>query len=144
VQTQGFLSLYKGIGATLIGIVPYASLKLTFYQMLKNWFYFSGTQERRMSDTANFLFGALAGGMAVTITYPTDLMRRRVQIILFGGSGAKASYSLIVKDIWHKSGIKGFYAGLPATYCKILPAISLTFMLNERIKYMLGVTEGKH
>jgi len=31
IKNQGFLALYKGLKATLIGIAPYASLKLTFY-----------------------------------------------------------------------------------------------------------------
>ena len=91
-STQGFFALYKGLGFTLMvtlfyfiflfhikGIAPYASLKLTFYQILKNWFYYSG-DVRSISTSANLVFGALAGCMAVTITYPTDLLRRRVQI----------------------------------------------------------------
>jgi hypothetical protein len=30
-KTQGFFSLYKGLRATMFGIAPYASLKLTFF-----------------------------------------------------------------------------------------------------------------
>jgi hypothetical protein len=31
IQTQGFFSLYRGLKATLLGIAPYASLKLSFF-----------------------------------------------------------------------------------------------------------------
>lgn len=139
VKQQGFLALYKGLSATLIGIVPYASLKLTFYQLLKNWFYTSGGKERKMSSTANLAFGGLSGCMAVTITYPTDLMRRRIQILLFGETKSKVSYRMIASEIWRKDGFRGFYAGLIATYCKVIPAVSLTFMLNDKLKSLMRV-----
>ena len=35
LRTEGFVGLYKGIGPTLFGILPYAGLKFYVYQSLK-------------------------------------------------------------------------------------------------------------
>lgn len=45
--------------------------------MMKNYYYKDG---KLNSDIANLVFGGLAGCMAVSVTYPTDLIRRRLQI----------------------------------------------------------------
>lgn len=42
---------------------------------MKNYYYKDG---RKHSDIANLSFGGLSGCMAVSITYPTDLIRRRL------------------------------------------------------------------
>lgn len=77
---QGFAALYRGLGTSIIGITPYASLKLTFYNQLKTFKNPAGTAEKTASSkwVENIGFGGLAGCLAVTVTYPTDLIRRRV------------------------------------------------------------------
>ena len=38
-RTEGVISLYKGLGPTLVGIAPYAALNFASYDMLKRRFY---------------------------------------------------------------------------------------------------------
>ena len=68
--------------------------------------------------------GAFAGTFSVSITYPTDLIRRRLQLQGFDKSVPK--YDGIFdccKKIFKRDGIKGFYRGLSATYIKTGPAV---------------------
>jgi solute carrier family 25 phosphate transporter 23/24/25/41 len=39
VQTEGVLSLYKGLGPTLIGVAPYAAINFATYDLLKKTIY---------------------------------------------------------------------------------------------------------
>lgn len=38
-RTEGVLSLYKGLGPTLVGIAPYAALNFASYDLLKTYWY---------------------------------------------------------------------------------------------------------
>lgn len=75
----GFFSLWRGFTATLMGITPYASLKLSFFHIVReNTERLTGRRHR--SSILNMMYGGLSGCMALTITYPTDVIRRRMQI----------------------------------------------------------------
>lgn len=140
-KEKGFLALYKGWGASMIGIAPYASLKLTFFQLLKNFFYGKNVDKRKISSTMNLGFGALAGCLAVTVTYPTDFLRRRMQVRIFENQGKeeKIRIATLVKSIIKKEGYLIFYTGLGATYLKVIPSTALAFAINEKLKRLFGV-----
>ena len=139
-REHGFLALYKGWGASMIGIAPYASLKLTFFQILKNLFYGKNFDKRKISSSMNLCFGALAGCFAVTITYPTDFLRRRMQVRIFETKGeTKIKIVDLVKNILKNEGFLVFYTGLGATYLKVMPSTALAFAINERLKKWFGV-----
>jgi solute carrier family 25 phosphate transporter 23/24/25/41 len=78
-QEKGILGLYKGWGATMCGIAPYAGIKLSSYQTLRNIIF---GHDAKIGNVTNLVLGAIAGCVAVTITYPTDLMRRKMQVMV--------------------------------------------------------------
>eukprot|EP01016_Furgasonia_blochmanni_P048053 TRINITY_DN7117_c0_g1_i2.p1 TRINITY_DN7117_c0_g1~~TRINITY_DN7117_c0_g1_i2.p1 ORF type:complete len:296 (-),score=34.83 TRINITY_DN7117_c0_g1_i2:167-1054(-) len=140
VKQKGFFSLYKGWGATMMGISPYCGLKLGIFQTIKNIFYGEDTNQRKMSDFANLAFGAIAGCGAVSVTYPTDLVRRRFQVkVLNAGNVVSGTILGEFKLVLKESGVRGLYHGIGATYWKVIPAVALTFALNERLKKILNV-----
>lgn len=47
----------------------------------------------------NLWFGALAGCLAVTVTYPTDFLRRRTQVKIFEGSYISYIYNFLLNKI---------------------------------------------
>ena len=83
--------------------------------------------------------GAFAGTFAVSITYPTDLVRRRLQLQGFDKTVPKYNGILdCCRKIFKSEGIKGYYRGLSATYVKTGPAVAIQFwtieMLNKYFK----------
>ena len=86
----------------------------------------------------NLVLGALAGTIAVTATYPTDLTRKLLQ--LNGQPGH--NYTGIVdvcKQLYRNEGIYGFYKGLWATYLKVAPMTAILFLCNEQLKRIIGI-----
>jgi len=142
-KEQGFFALYKGWGASLIGIAPYASLKLTFFQILRNFFYGKHFDKRKIGSSMNLAFGAVAGCLAVTVTYPTDFLRRRMQVRIFEtsnhGHSEKIKFGDLVTSIVKKEGFMVLYTGLGATYLKVMPSTALAFAINEKLKRWFGV-----
>eukprot|EP00252_Welwitschia_mirabilis_P012596 TRINITY_DN2777_c0_g1_i2.p1 TRINITY_DN2777_c0_g1~~TRINITY_DN2777_c0_g1_i2.p1 ORF type:complete len:323 (-),score=43.00 TRINITY_DN2777_c0_g1_i2:545-1513(-) len=75
-QTQGIKGLYRGIGPTLVGIVPYAGMKFYFYEELKRHV----QPELQSSIVTKLACGASAGLLAQTLTYPLDVVKRQMQV----------------------------------------------------------------
>jgi solute carrier family 25 protein 16 len=97
MRGEGLVGMYRGIGPSIYGILPYAGLKFYVYQQLKQ-LYFSRTERSRDKerDTVSdvpavaahtrlpvpymLMFGGIAGLVAQTATYPIDVVRRRMQV----------------------------------------------------------------
>ncbi len=79
---EGLAGLYRGIGPTLVGILPYAGLKFYVYQSLKQQFREATSRDadHRLPVPVMLTFGAASGLVAQTATYPLDLVRRRMQV----------------------------------------------------------------
>lgn len=83
----------------------------------------------------NMAMGALSGYIAVTICYPTDVIRRNYQVSIL--KDEPTGYLNIFTKLYKKNGFKGFYAGLIPTYWKVLPSVALAFTINDYLKSAL-------
>ena len=86
---------------------------------------------------ANLLIGGSAGTIAVTLTYPTDLLRRVMQL---SGQNGHPTYSNMFEagyKITMKEGPKGLYKGYAACLMKVAPSMAILFWCNELLKSKL-------
>ena len=85
----------------------------------------------------NLLNGGVAGVIAVTATYPTDLVRRRMQ--LSGVDGHEKYKNMIdcFATIMRKEGTLALYKGYVACMLKVAPAMAVMFWCNELLKSFL-------
>jgi len=72
---ESFLALYKGNGAQMVRIFPYAAIQFTSHEMYKKWF---AVTLGPSSHIGRFLSGSCAGVTAVCMTYPLDTIRARL------------------------------------------------------------------
>ena len=79
VRENGFFGLYKGWGMSMCGIAPFIGIKMSSFDFLTASFKPS-EQNKHNLIYYNLLNGAMAGTIAVTLTYPTDLTRRLLQL----------------------------------------------------------------
>lgn len=109
---------------------------MSSYDILKTFFKVDNTHPN--AQLYNFTLGGLAGTIAVTLTYPTDLIRRKLQMV---GSPGYPSYSGFVDcgvKIVQQEGIAGLYKGLWPCYLKVAPSMAILFWCNERLKVLFG------
>jgi hypothetical protein len=120
--------MYRGLGMSMLGFGPYNAFCFMFYHQLPPILERTNLSEGKRK----LLAGGLAGMGAVSITYPTDLVRRRLQ--LQGFDDSVPVYNGIrdcVQKIIHREGFRGLYRGLLATYIKLFPTTAIQFWVIE-------------
>ena len=77
-KREGVRGLYRGIGATLLGIAPYIAINFATFDTLKQ--IYLPDKNSPYFSVINLGLGAIAGANAATLTFWTDTIRRRLQI----------------------------------------------------------------
>jgi len=75
VSSEGFFALYRGMMPTLMGIAPYVGINFTTYETLKQYLC---KNPSKPTSTESLSYGGISGAAAQTVTYPIDLIRRRM------------------------------------------------------------------
>ncbi|KAG0058848.1 hypothetical protein BGZ90_004739 [Linnemannia elongata] len=132
----GVIGLYRGLGPTLTGVAPYVALNFQAYEVLRT--HLTPPGEVAPSVGMKLVCGAVAGSFAQTVTYPLDVLRRRMQVT--GMDAVSYKYSSTwdgVKKIIKQEGVRGLYKGMVPNYLKVAPAISISFVVYEQSKQFL-------
>ncbi|KAI6688868.1 hypothetical protein NL676_025696 [Syzygium grande] len=111
----GVHAFYRGIGPTLVGILPFAGLKYYIYEELK----LKIPRDRQDSIAMRLSCGALAGLFGQTFTYPLDVVRRQMQAenVILGNARFKNTVEGL-SNIVRNQGWRQLYAGLSINYIK--------------------------
>lgn len=106
VKEEGLRALYAGVKPAMLRQATYGTLKLGFYQMLKNKLA-RRPGEQKLSN--NIISGMVSGAVAMTICNPTDVLKVRMQSngITYKNKGVFFSFY----EIYKNEGIKGLYRG---------------------------------
>ncbi len=88
--------------------------------------------------------GALAGSISQTLTYPLDVLRRRMQVAGMKDSQEKLGYKdknaiNAIQNIVKAEGVTGLYRGLLPNLLKVAPSIGTSFLTYEAVKGFLEV-----
>jgi len=138
VRRNGLIGLYAGVGATLLGALPFEGIKFGANDFMKQRL--PRSEDGKSAPVWSLLSGALAGAVAHTVTYPLDTVRRRMQIS--GAQGSSVAYRGIV-DCFGKmvatEGVGSLFFGLSATVVRSLPNLGIQFLMYELIKAALDL-----
>lgn len=126
LRDDGFRGLYRGLTPSLFG-VSHGAVQFMVYEGLKNSWrtakrpdrghphgYETTTDDslaakKKPSNTSTVLFSGLAKTIAMTVTYPYQVVRARLQTY-DAGSTYNSTSDAIVK-MWRHEGVRGFYKG---------------------------------
>ncbi|KAG6772081.1 hypothetical protein POTOM_023477 [Populus tomentosa] len=76
-HTEGIMGFYRGNGASVARIVPYAALHYMTYEQYRRWIILNFPDIGR-GPVLDLVAGSFAGGTAVLLTYPLDLVRTKL------------------------------------------------------------------
>lgn len=133
VKHESLIALYKGNGAQMVRIFPYAATQFTSFEIYKK--YLSGLSIPLVQHGDKFVAGAGAGVTAVTLTYPLDTIRARLAFQITGEhryTGIVHAATTILKT---EGGIRGLYRGFVPTMVGMVPYAGLSFYCFESLKF---------
>ncbi|GLU10025.1 hypothetical protein SLE2022_268540 [Rubroshorea leprosula] len=141
-KTEGIMGFYRGNGASVARIVPYAALHYMAYEEYRRWIIL-GFPDVGRGPVLDLVAGSIAGGTAVLFTYPLDLVRTKlayqvspkmnVQGLLSGEQVYKGIFDCFSKT-YKESGVRGLYRGVAPSLYGIFPYAGLKFYFYEEMK----------
>lgn len=122
IRADGFLGLYRGITAPLVGAALENSSLFFFERIGRGVIYSSGFAPRdsELSLSALWFTGGFAGAFTSFILTPVELVKCKIQVpVEPGGAGGQRKAPLrpipVIKEIWRHEGLRGFWHGQMGT-----------------------------
>jgi len=143
LRKEGFIGLYRGMGPTLLGILPYGSVSFGSYELLKTLalkHHSFRSSDNTLSIYVKLVCGGLAGAFGQTVSYPLDIIRRQMQTtgIPDGHKYFHRNSWEALKTIMRVEGLSGFYRGLSINYVRVGPQVAISFVTYESVKNFLS------
>lgn len=154
---SGLANFYRGFSPTLLGMLPYAGMSflthdtagdLLRHPSIARYTTLPSSPSSRSSSLdrpaqlkywAELISGGFAGLVSQTVSYPFEVIRRRMQVSGAVGDGHRLRIAETARTIWRERGLKGFFVGLTIGYIKIVPMAATSFFVYERMKVWLGI-----
>ncbi|XP_053623910.2 calcium-binding mitochondrial carrier protein SCaMC-2 isoform X3 [Plodia interpunctella] len=137
---EGLKCFYKGYIPNILGIVPYAGIDLAVYETLKKK-YISKYQSN--NEQPGMLLLLACGSTSCTLgqvcSYPLALVRTRLQAQENAAKGAEGTMGGAFREIVQREGLFGLYRGITPNFIKVIPAVSISYVVYEYASRSLGV-----
>ncbi|XP_067826003.1 calcium-binding mitochondrial carrier protein SCaMC-2-B isoform X1 [Heptranchias perlo] len=140
-KKEGITAFYKGYIPNMLGIIPYAGIDLAIYETLKNsWL------QRYAIDSADpgvfvlLACGTISSTCGQLASYPLALVRTRMQAQATTEGAPQHTMVGLFRHILSTEGAIGLYRGLAPNFMKVIPAVSISYVVYENLKMTLGVT----
>lgn len=129
-EEGGLRGLYRGLVATAMGVAPYVGINFATYEALRGIITPPGRTSAARKLTCGALAGTelvrtgfllysmyihFAGSISQTLTFPFDVLRRKMQVVGMpaGGMGYQYSGAMdALRSIIQSEGIRGLYRGI--------------------------------
>uniref|UniRef100_A0A7S1SPR2 ADP,ATP carrier protein n=1 Tax=Tetraselmis chuii TaxID=63592 RepID=A0A7S1SPR2_9CHLO len=138
-RQEGAMAFYRGLIPSLVGILPYAGVDITTFEILKDILleHYQGQPPPTVSILA---VGTLSSSFAQFVSYPLALVRTRMQMQGVGGKSNKYAgmIDVMVKAV-EREGLRGLYKGLLPNMLKLAPAAGISWAVFEEMKSFLVV-----
>jgi len=143
------LKFYRGFSATILGMIPYAGTSFLVWGSLRSYYLPKPAVpsadgrirelKPKLHPMLDLVVGGISGAVAQTVSYPLEVVRRRMQVGGLTRPDAWMGWNETVRAIWRKNGWRGFFVGLGIGYIKVVPMTAVSYMVWELGKSALGI-----
>jgi len=147
-REEGFRGYYKGFGPSLVLQTAHGAIQFAAYEELKHLASRTGqpagSPDRSLTSAEVSVYGAASKFLAAVSTYPTQVVRSRLQQRFEGRSLVYSSTWQAVSVTWQREGFAGFYKGLLPSLLRVMPQSAITLMVYEGVvKFLEQHGEGE-
>lgn len=147
-KADGFLGLYRGISAPLVGAAAETSSLFLFEKVGREALFNTGlaTREKGLSVPALWVTGAFSGVCASFVLTPIELVKCKIQVPTHvEGADAPATRPLAVaRDVFRREGLRGLWRGQMGTLIREGGGSAAWFGAKETVTSMFYKTKIRH
>lgn len=138
IRAEGVRSLYNGYLATLLVGTPYVALQMSSNEVYRRWM--TRVRGKELGTLEKLTAGAVAVLTAQTLTFPGDVVRKRLQSDGMGGK-PRVYQGLLhaIKTIFRNEGWRGFFDGARVNTWRCLPEGAIMFVVFDSMKQALDI-----
>jgi len=139
---EGVISFYRGYVPNILGILPYAGIDLAVYETLKKKYLQTHNSGEQPSFYLLLACGSASSTLGQVCSYPFALIRTRLQAkaaLPTAVDTTMDSMSSVFKTIVEREGFVGLYRGITPNFIKVIPAVSISYVVYEYSSRLLGV-----
>ncbi|KAM5309325.1 mitochondrial adenyl nucleotide antiporter SLC25A23 isoform 3-T3 [Glossophaga mutica] len=141
MEREGPRAFYRGYLPNVLGIIPYAGIDLAVYETLKNrWLQQYSHDSADPGILVLLACGTISSTCGQIASYPLALVRTRMQAQASIEGAPQFSMLGLLRHILSQEGIPGLYRGIAPNFMKVIPAVSISYVVYENMKQALGVT----
>ncbi|KAH0865507.1 hypothetical protein HID58_082718 [Brassica napus] len=146
-RTEGFRGLFKGNGANCARIVPNSAVKFFSYEQASKGILYlyrqqTGNDDAQLTPLLRLGAGACAGIIAMSATYPMDMVRGRLTVQvkhLCISRTDKSPYQYrgmvhALSTVLRQEGPRALYRGWLPSVIGVVPYVGLNFAVYESLK----------
>ncbi|XP_064883812.1 probable mitochondrial glutathione transporter SLC25A40 isoform X1 [Oncorhynchus nerka] len=136
VRNEGWRSLWRGWGPTLLRDVPFSAMYWYNYEKGKVWLC-KHNNIREPTFAITFISGAVSGSIASIVTLPFDVVKTRRQVEIGElqamnlSSKASSSTLSVMTKIVAENGVGGLFVGFLPRVIKVAPACAIMISCYE-------------
>ncbi|KAL3284804.1 hypothetical protein HHI36_018944 [Cryptolaemus montrouzieri] len=140
-KNEGLRSFYRGYIPNILGIIPYAGIDLAVYETLKKKYLSSHSSVEQPSFYLLLACGSASSTLGQMCSYPLALIRTRLQAATIQTSVDHSALNMtgLFRRIVETEGILGLYRGITPNFIKVMPAVSISYVVYEYSSRLLGV-----
>ncbi|KJH44373.1 hypothetical protein DICVIV_09613 [Dictyocaulus viviparus] len=140
-KKEGLVCFYKGYVPNLLGIIPYAGIDLAIYETLKKLYVRHHKDCTEPGVLALLVCGTCSSTCGQLASYPLALVRTRLQARAISGDSVQPDTMIgQIRYIITNEGFSGLYRGLAPNFMKVIPAVSISYVVYEHVRKKLGAT----
>lgn len=146
-RSNGIPAFYRGLPMGVIGIFPYAAIDMGTFEYLKRRIALYNAKKRgcheddaKPGSFFTAICGGFSGALGASVVYPLNLLRTRLQS---QGTILHPRTYTGITDVFRQTikgeGVRGLFKGLTPNLLKVVPAVSITWVVYENCKKHLDL-----
>ncbi|KAD6453563.1 hypothetical protein R6Q59_015413 [Mikania micrantha] len=144
-RTEGLRGMFKGNGTNCARIVPNSAVKFFSYEEASKgilWLYRQqpGNEDAELTPLLRLGAGACAGIIAMSATYPMDLVRGRLTVQTDKSTSQYRGIAHAFTTVLREEGPRALYKGWLPSVIGVIPYVGLNFAVYESLKDYLVKT----
>ncbi|KAH6650659.1 mitochondrial carrier domain-containing protein [Chaetomium tenue] len=147
IRADGFLGLYRGISAPLVGAALENSSLFFWERLGRAAVYAAGytPRDQALPLSALWATGAFSGAMTSFVLTPVELVKCKIQVpasAAAGEAGSKVAAAPlrplpVIRDIWRHQGLRGFWHGQLGTLIRESGGCAAWFGSKETVTKLM-------